>query len=116
MKWPRFKELVIKEFAIKAIGVLYSTIKLLDKIQKQETKDIKLFKVKTKNHHVRLLVDHSFDSPCIIARRKGFLKDWILIDRKSMPECLVQDIFEPTCGHEKRKYLVQRMLELKAFW
>ncbi len=116
MKWPQIKELLIKELAIKAIGALYSVIKVLDRVQKEETKDIRLFKVKTKNYHVRLLVDHSFDSPCILARRKGFLKDWVCIGRQSMPDCLVEDIFEPTCSDEKRKRLVSKMLELKAFW
>jgi hypothetical protein len=116
MKWPEFKELVIKELAIKAIAVLYSFIRVIDRVQKEETKDIRFFSVKTKNYHVRLLVDNSWDSPCILVRKKGLLKDWKLIDKKSIPECLVQDIFEPTCPAEKRRRLVNKMMELKAFW
>lgn len=116
MNWPEIKDLLIKEGAIMALGVLYALIKILDKFERAETTDIRLFKVKTKNYHVRLIVDNSFDSPAVLARKKGFLKEWSLIEKKDIPACLVQDIFETSCSKEKRKKLVGKMMELKAFW
>lgn len=116
MNWTEIKELLIKDGAVIVLGVLYHVIKFIDKLDKSTTTDIRFFKVKTKRYHVRLLMDGTYDSPCILARKRGFLKDWSLIEKKDIPECLVQDIFEPTCSNEKRKRLVNKMMELKAFW
>jgi hypothetical protein len=116
MNWKEAKEILIKEGAIHVMDMLYVFIRVLDRIEKTETKDIQMFKVKTKNHHVRLIVDYSWDGPGILVRKKGFMKDWSFIEKKAVPACLVQDIFEPTCSKEKRKRLVGKMMELKAFW
>lgn len=116
MNWTEFKELLIKEVAVTVLGALYRVIKIIDRFGKTETTDIRMFKVKTKNHHVRLIVDNSYDSPCVIARKRGFFKNWSLIEKKAIPECLVQDIFETSCSKEKRKKLVSKMMDLKAFW
>lgn len=116
MTFAEVKELLMKEGAIVVLGVLYYVIKIIDKFDKTETTDIRMFKVKTKNYHVRLISDNSWEGPAILARKKGFLKNWAYIDKKAVPECLVQDIFETTCSSEKRKRLVNKMMELKAFW
>lgn len=116
MNWPEIKELLIKDGAVIALGLLYHFIKLIDRFDKGNATDIKFFKVKTKKYHVRLLKDGAQDSPCVLARRRGLLKDWDLIEKKDIPACLVQDIFEDTCSPERRKRLVSRMLDLKAFW
>lgn len=116
MKWKEIKEIVLKEGAIHVMDVLYVLIRILDRFEKTETSDIRMFKVKTKNHHVRLIVDRSWEGPGILVRKRGFLKDWSFIEKKAVPACLVQDIFEPTCSNEKRKRLVKKMMELKAFW
>lgn len=116
MKWKEVKEILLKEGAIHVMDVLYVVIKILDRIEKTETTDIMMFKVKAKNYHVRLIVDQSWDGPGILVRKRGFLKDWSFIEKKAVPACLVQDIFEPTCSKEKRQRLINKMMELKAFW
>lgn len=116
MKWPQLKEIATKEFAVRAMGALYVVIKLIDKIQKEDTKDIRVHKLTTRHHHVRLICDQSFTTPCILVKQKGFLKEWNCIDEKDIPKCLVQDIFEESCSDEKRKQLVSKMMKLKAFW
>ena len=116
MKWKELKEFLIKEGAIHALDALYLAIRIIDRLQKSETTDIRMFKAKTKNYHVRLLIDHSFDSPCFLVRKKGFMREWSLIEKKDVPACFVDDVFETSCSSDKRNRLVNRMLELKAFW
>lgn len=116
MKWSQLKEIATKEFSIRAMSVLYVVIKTIDKIQKEDTKDIRVYKLTTKHHHVRLVCDRSFATPCMLIKEKGFLKEWYCIDEKELPQCLVEDIFEETCSDDKRKHLVEKMMKLKAFW
>lgn len=116
MNWLVLKELVVKDFAVTAMGVLYTVIKIIDKITKEKTEEIGFYKVKTKRHHVRLLIDNTFDDPCILVKPRGFFKEWSIMDKKDVPKCLVEDIFEESCSKEKRKRLVNKMMGLKAFW
>jgi hypothetical protein len=116
MKWIQFKEIATKEFAVKAMGALYLVIKLIDKIQKEDPKDVRMYKLETKHHHIRLIQDSSFATPCMLVKQKGLLKEWRIIDKTDMPECLVEDIFEESCSDEKRKHLINKMMKLKAFW
>jgi hypothetical protein len=116
MKFKEIKELVIKDLAITAMGFLAFAINVIEKVGKQETKEIRFFKVKTKNYHVRLLVDQSIADPLILVRPRGFLKDWTCMDRRDIPKCIPQDIFEDSCTQEKRRSLVNKIVELKAFW
>lgn len=116
MDWTVFKDLVIKEFAVHAIGVLYLAIRVIDRFTKTPSGDICVYKVKTKNYHVRIVKDTSWDSPLILARKKGLLKEWVCIDKSSIPEFISKDIFSDTCSDKDRKRLVSKMMELKAFW
>lgn len=116
MNWLQLKEIATKEFAVKAMGVLYVVIRIIDKIQKEDTKDIRVHKLTTKHHHVILVCDKSFATPCILVKQRGFLKEWKCIDEKDIPKCLVEDIFEESCSDEKRKRLINKMMRLKAFW
>lgn len=116
MNWLSLKELVIRDFAVTAMGVLYAVIKVIDKVTKEKTEDVRFYKLKTKNHHVRLIVDNSFDDPCILVKPKGFFKEWTLMEKKDVPSCLVEDIFNDSCSKEKRKRLINKMMGLKAFW
>lgn len=116
MKFKEAKELVVKDLAIVAMSALAFAIRVIDKVSKRETQDIRFYKVKTKNYHVRLLVDQSIADPLILIRPRGFLKDWTCMDRRDIPKCIPQDIFEDSCTQEKRKSLVNKIVELKAFW
>ena len=116
MNWLTFKELMVKDFAVKAMGALFVVIKVIDKISKDKTKDIKFYRVKTKNYHVRLLIDGNYDDPFILIKPKGFLKTWACMAKKDIPNCLIQDIFDESCSEEKRKHLINKMMNLKAFW
>lgn len=109
------KDLVVKELAMKAIGALYLFIKVIDKFNKDKTADVVLYKVKTKNYHVRVLKDSNWDDPLIVFRRRGFLKDWTCIDKKNVPE-FAKEIFKDSCSAAQRKRLISKMMELKAFW
>lgn len=116
MKWLTLKELVVKDFAVTVLGVLYTVIKVIDKITKEETKDIRFYKVKTKNHHVRLLVDNPLGDPCILIKPRGLFKEWGIMEKKDVPNCLVENIFDESCSKEKRRRLISKMMGLKAFW
>lgn len=116
MKWLEFKDLVVKDCAIFAMGALYLVIKILDRVTKEKTIDIKFFKVKTKSHHVRLLVDRNIEDPLILVRPKGLLKLWTAMERKGIPNCLINNIFEESCSKKERHRLVNKMMGLKAFW
>jgi hypothetical protein len=114
--WTAFKDLVVRELAVHAMGVLYLTVKIIDRFSKAPIKDIWVYKTKTKNYHVRIIKDMSWDSPLILARKKGLLKEWVCIEKSSIPEFLAKDIFSETCSDKKRQRLVSKLMELKAFW
>ncbi len=115
MQCKKLKEIVVKEFAIHALEALYHFIKTLDKIEKKtEAKHMRFYKVKTKNYHVRLLVDQG--EPLTLVRRRGFLKEWDAMDLDSVPLCLKETIFLDSCPPEERNRLVIKMMDLKAFW
>lgn len=116
MNWLTFKELVVRDFAVTAMGALFIAIKVIDKISKEKTKDIKFYKVKTENHHVRLLIDGNYDDPFILVKPRGFFKKWDCMARKNIPNCLIQDIFDESCSEEKRSHLINKMMNLRAFW
>lgn len=116
MKWLEFKDLVVKDCAVFAMGALFILIKAIDKVTKEKTIDIKFFKVKTKNHHVRLLVDGHIEDPLILVRQRGLLKLWTAMERKSIPNCLIGNIFEDSCSKKERQRIVNKMVGLKAFW
>lgn len=116
MKWLEVKDLVTKDLAVMVLGALYSVIKVCDRFAKQETTDIRFYKVKTKDHHVRLLVDGHVEDPLILIRPKGLLKLWTAMERKGIPNCLVENIFNDSCSKKERQRLVNKIVGLKAFW
>ena len=109
------KEIVLQELSMKAIGALYTLIKVIDRFSKDKTTDIALYKAKTKNYHVRILKDTNWDDPLIVFRKRGFLKNWKCIDRKNVPE-FAREIFKESCSEKQRQRLISKMMELKAFW
>lgn len=116
MDLTALKDLVVRELAVHAMGVLYLAIKVIDKFSKTSTPDIWVYKAKTKNYHVRIVKDTSWDSPLILFRKRGLLKEWTCIEKSSIPEFLSKGIFSDTCSDKERKRLISKMMELKAFW
>jgi len=116
MKLKEFKEVMIKNLAVTAMEALASIIKVIDKVKKQETDDIRFYKIKTENYHVRLLVDTSINDRLILVRPKGFLKEWTWINGCDIPKCIPTNIFDDSCTEEQRKRLVNKIVELRAFW
>lgn len=115
MQWKKFKEIAMKEFAIHGLEALYYFIRGLDRIQKTtESQHMRFYKVKTKNYHVRLLIDQG--EPLTLVRKRGFFTEWDAMDLKGVPSCLKDIIFEDSCPAEERKRLVMKMMDLKAFW
>lgn len=105
----------MKEFAIHILEGLYHFIKFLDKKQNTaEAKRMRFYKVKTKNYHVRLLVDNG--EPLTLVRRRGFLKEWDAMNLDGVPLCLKETVFLDSCPDEERQRLVIKMMDLKAFW
>jgi hypothetical protein len=116
MNWLTLKDLVVKEFAVKAMAALCVLIRVIEKVSKEKIEDIRFYKFKTKNYHVRIMMDTTWQDPFILFRKKGFLKEWVCMDRSDVPEFLARDIFSDSCDEKKRKRLVSKMMELKAFW
>jgi hypothetical protein len=116
MNFDQIKELAIKEFCIVAMDVLGIAIRVIDKIDKEGAQGLRIYKVKTKNYHVRLLADEFFSDSMVLYRPKGFFKDWACIDSRDIPNCIPRSIFSDSCTKENRKRLVNKIMELKAFW
>lgn len=112
----KLKEILEKDLAIKVLGALYLVVGIIDRLTGDHLGDIKFHKIKTKNYHVRLLIDHSFGDSILLIKRKGFFKEWRAISQSDLPKFLADEIFDHDCAEDRRKKLVSKVMELKAFW
>lgn len=116
MKWSEFKETVIREIAVRFIGVAYGVLKILDFFSKSQLDDVHMHWIKTPNYLVRIFGDDEFHDSFIAYRRRGFLKKWHGINKKEIPHFLAKDIFNRMSSNKRRQRAVIKAIELKAFW
>jgi hypothetical protein len=105
------------EGVIIVLGVLYKLLGILHKIDPDPSENnYRIEKFKTKKYHVQVLLD-SQCSPTILIREKGLLRRWELFEKdKGTPPELMGEIDSDQCTPERRKYLLTKIINLKAFW
>ncbi len=117
MTFKELRDIVEKDFAVMVLGTLYLVIKVVDRFTNDNTlSDIKYYSIKTKNYHVRLLADRPYGESMLLTKPKGFFKEWRAISQDDLPKFLADEIFDDACPKDRRKKLVSKVMELKAFW
>lgn len=116
MKFEDIKESIVQDTALIAIELLLPILCMIDRFAANELSDIKIYRANTKNYHVRVLADNAFQDSFIVMRPKGLLKIWTAINPDEIPECISKEIFQVSCSKERRKKLINKVVELRAFW
>ena len=119
MKKEDIIEALKLEAVMVALGVLCKVINVLNRFNPDELNtSAKIEKFKTKKYHVRVLIENH-SSPTILIKEKGLLKldKWGVFEKdKGTPSELMNEINSESCTPARRKYLLTKIMDLKAFW
>lgn len=116
------KNIIITELIISSLPVIFNISQIIDKLmEKSFTENCFIYKIKTKTHHVIFFTEESGLGSynfLIIKPRNilKFLKPWSILEKKDMPEILAEEIFDLSCAVKRRKYCIEKVLLLRAFW